>query len=80
MPPRMNRLGTNLDRTRTFDKIARVERPDFEFRKVGVVPFAEVLYQDRSDPMATNRAEVSDHLPLWAEFRINSLWVRSSIR
>lgn len=74
MPAGMDTLGTNLSRTKTFDKIAWLERPDFKFSgEFGVVPFNEVLYVHSSDPASEARKRVSDHLPLWAEFRINEL-------
>lgn len=72
MPEKLNTLTTNFKRTGTYDKIAWVNRPDFKFSgKCNVVPFYKVVYQDR-DP-AGGKREISDHLPLWAEFRINEL-------
>ncbi len=73
MPDNMDRLCTNFGRDKTFDKIAWVDRPSsFSFTgKCNVVPFNEVLFQD-VEPQG-GKAEISDHLPLWAEFRINIL-------
>jgi endonuclease/exonuclease/phosphatase family metal-dependent hydrolase len=74
MPPGMDNLGTNFDRTRTYDKIAWLPRPDFNFSgNFGVVPFGDVLYREPDQPAGAARKEISDHLPLWAEFRINEL-------
>ena len=72
MPSGMNTLKTNFSRNATYDKIAWVERKSFSFtEKVNVVPFGDVLFQDH-DPKG-GEAEISDHLPLWAEFEINRL-------
>jgi endonuclease/exonuclease/phosphatase family metal-dependent hydrolase len=72
MPERLNTLTTNFKRTGTYDKIAWVNRPDFKFNgNCNVVPFYKSLYHDR-DPGGGEK-EISDHLPLWAEFRINEL-------
>lgn len=72
MPEKLNSLTTNFKRTGTYDKIAWVDRPDFYYNeKCNVIPFYKVLYQDRNPP--GGKREISDHLPLWAEFRINEL-------
>jgi endonuclease/exonuclease/phosphatase family metal-dependent hydrolase len=72
MPPTMNDLTTNFNRDGTFDKIAWVNRPDFYYNGAcNVVPFNEVVFQEK-DPPGGSR-EISDHLPLWAEFRVNEL-------
>jgi len=72
MPPNMNTLRTNFLRDATYDKIAWVDRPSFSFSgNANVVPFGDVLFQDY-DPKG-GKKEISDHLPLWAEFRINRL-------
>lgn len=72
MPPQMDDLKTNFARTKTFDKIAWVNRKGFSFTgKLNVVPFGEVLYKKRAEEGA--KKEISDHLPLWAEFEINKL-------
>ena len=72
MPENLNELKTNFDRDKTFDKIAWVDRPSFSFAgKCNVVPFYEAVYQDTEPP--GGRAEISDHLPLWAEFKIKEL-------
>ena len=72
MPERMNSLTTNFKRTGTYDKIAWVDRPDFRFSgQMNVVPYYKVVYQDK-DPIG-GKKEISDHLPLWAEFHINEL-------
>jgi endonuclease/exonuclease/phosphatase family metal-dependent hydrolase len=76
MPDKLNSLTTNFKRTKTFDKIAwakRKDRNDFIFSgNLNVVPFYKVLYQDDAQDKGGYYA-VSDHLPLWAEFRINEL-------
>ena len=72
MPDKLKSLTTNFKRTKTYDKIAYVERDSFKFEgKCNVVPFYKVLYQDK-DPKG-GKKEISDHLPLWAEFKINEL-------
>jgi endonuclease/exonuclease/phosphatase family metal-dependent hydrolase len=72
MPPGMDNLKTNFSRKKTFDKIAWVKRKSFAFKKrFNVVPFGKVLFQDKSPK--GGQKEISDHLPLWAEFRINRL-------
>lgn len=74
MPDGMNKLGTNLDQTKTFDKIAWIPSNEFEFTgKFGTIPFGSVLYQETDQPKDAARKEVSDHLPIWAEFRITEL-------
>ena len=72
MPDALNRLHTNFARDATFDKIAWVNRPSFTFTgQINVVPFGEVLFQDRNPK--GGKKQISDHLPLWAEFEINEL-------
>ena len=72
MPPEFHDLKTNFLRTRTFDKIVWVDRPSFVFTgAMNVIPFGEVLFQDK-DPKG-GKKEISDHLPLWAEFSIRKL-------
>ena len=74
MPPGMNTLGTNFDQTKTFDKIAWIPSKEFKFTgKFGVIPFGDVLYKERGQLRGAARKEVSDHLPLWAEFRVTEL-------
>ena len=74
MPPGMNTLGTNFDQTKTFDKIAWIPSQEFKFSgKFGVIPFGKVLYKEPGQPPNAARMEVSDHLPLWAEFRVTEL-------
>jgi len=78
MPPTLNKLTTNFKRTGTYDKIAWVEkrgRRDFKYDgKCNVIPFSEVVFQNQKDKGGSK--EISDHLPLWAEFRINELTQR----
>ena len=72
MPTELGSLTTNFKRTGTYDKIAWVNRPDFSFSgKCNVVPFYKAVYQDKNPPGGYK--EVSDHLPLWAEFHVNEL-------
>lgn len=72
IPPKMKDLKTNFLRNKTFDKIAWVNRPSFTFTdNVNVVPFGEVLFQDQTPK--GGKKQISDHLPLWAEFKINNL-------
>ena len=70
----MNSLGTNFDQTKTFDKIAWIPSEEFKFAgKFGVIPFGDVLSKEAGQPANAARKEVSDHLPLWAEFRVTEL-------
>lgn len=72
MPPQLNSLTTNFLRTGTYDKIAWVDRPDFKFSgNCNIVPFYKALYKDKNPK--GGKKQISDHLPLWAEFRINEL-------
>ncbi len=72
MPPEMDDLKTNFSRTKTFDKIAWVNRKGFSFTgNLNVVPFGDVLYKKQKGKGA--KKEISDHLPLWAEFSIDKL-------
>ena len=72
MPPKLRNLKTNFARDKTYDKIVWVDRPSFDFtKKMNVVPFGDVLYRSQRGKGA--KKEISDHLPLWAEFKINSL-------
>lgn len=71
MPPELQTLKTNFNRDKTYDKIVWVDRPSFSFKSINVVPFGRVLFQDR-EPKG-GKAEISDHLPLWAEFEVNKL-------
>jgi endonuclease/exonuclease/phosphatase family metal-dependent hydrolase len=74
MPDGMNALGTNFDQTKTFDKIAWVPSDEFEFTgEFGVIAFGDVLYQEDGQEEKAARKEISDHLPLWAEFRVTEL-------
>jgi endonuclease/exonuclease/phosphatase family metal-dependent hydrolase len=72
MPPGIEGLTTNFHRSKTFDKIAWVKRDSFKYSgKCNVVPFYQVLFQDK-EPRG-GKSEISDHLPLWAEFHVNVL-------
>jgi endonuclease/exonuclease/phosphatase family metal-dependent hydrolase len=72
MPNQLNSLTTNFLRSGTYDKIAWVDRDDFKFaNKVNVVPYYKAVYQEKLPP--GGKQEISDHLPLWAEFKINEL-------
>ena len=72
MPPQMNSLKTNFARTKTYDKIAWVNRADFRHTGAcNVVPFYSAVFQE-TRPKG-GKAQISDHLPVWAEFEINSL-------
>ena len=52
-------------------KIAE-ERKSFEFTdNCNVVPYCDVLFKELT-PKARKK-EISDHLPLWAEFKVNKL-------
>ncbi len=72
MPPNMDDLKTNFKQTATYDKIAWIDRPDFKFDgKCNVVKYNGVLFQDKNPK--GGKKQISDHLPLWAEFKINEL-------
>ncbi len=73
MPPKMDQMKTNFLRTATYDKIAWVKRPSsFRFTgKSNVVPFGNVVFQNHRPK--GGKKEISDHLPLWAEFEVNRL-------
>jgi len=72
MPPNLDNLKTNYTRTNTFDKIAWVPRESFAFTGMcNVVPYGDVLFQDLIPD--ERKKKISDHLPLWAEFRVNKL-------
>jgi len=72
MPPNMDSLGTNFSGTKTYDKVAWVGRRSFSFAgNCNTVPFGDVLFQESGSRGA--KKEISDHRPLWAEFRINKL-------
>jgi len=75
MPSQLNTLTTNVLRTGTYDKIAWLDRTDFKYGgECNVVPFYRAVYQENDPPRG--KREISDHLPLWAEFRINELTQR----
>lgn len=77
MPEKLDTLTTNFLRSGTYDKIAWVDRDDFKFDgKINVVPFYQAVYQDKTPP--GGKQEISDHLPLWAEFKINELTRQSN--
>ena len=73
MPEGMENLHTNFSRNHTFDKIAWVgKRKSFKFtERFNVVPFGEAVFQD-TRPKG-GKSQISDHLPLWAEFEIDKL-------
>ncbi|MCP4990458.1 MAG: endonuclease/exonuclease/phosphatase family protein [Colwellia sp.] len=72
MPANMDTLRTNFKQNATFDKIAWVNRPSFKFNgNVNVVPFGKVLFRDQNPK--GGKKQISDHLPLWAKFKINKL-------
>jgi exonuclease III len=74
MPRGMEELNTNYSQSKSYDKIAWLPRPGFEFdNEFGVIPFGDVLYKDDNSEDNRARKEISDHLPLWAEFKINKL-------
>ena len=68
----MQNIKTNYARTRTYDKIVWVDRPSFcPTGRMNVVPFGRAVFREMGKNGA--KAEISDHLPLWAEFEINRL-------
>jgi endonuclease/exonuclease/phosphatase family metal-dependent hydrolase len=72
MPANMDTLKTNFAQDATFDKIAWVKRRSFKFSgNFNTVPFGKVLFQDQKPK--GGKKQISDHLPLWAEFKINKL-------
>jgi len=72
IPAQMDNLSTNVLQSGTYDKIVWLNRGDFFFSgNCNVVPFHKCLFQDEDPPGGKSR--ISDHLPLWAEFKINEL-------
>ncbi len=73
MPSNMDTLKTNYLQTGTYDKIAWVKRKDFIYEEdsCNIVKYNDVLFQDL--PAKDRKKQISDHLPLWAEFKINEL-------
>ena len=72
MPKKMDTLKTNFAQDATFDKIAWVKRRSFKFNEnFNTVPFGKVLFRDKKPK--GGKKQISDHLPLWAEFKINKL-------
>lgn len=71
MPDNMNTLHTIFGQDATYDKIAWVPRDGFESGQCNVVPFNQVVYQQTGEDRGEQT--ISDHLPLWAEFRVNKL-------
>jgi endonuclease/exonuclease/phosphatase family metal-dependent hydrolase len=73
MPPVLKTLKTNLLRTGTYDKIVwAAKAEDIKFAgRCNIVPFNQVLYKD-ARPKG-GKKQISDHLPLWAEFEVNIL-------
>lgn len=72
MTEKLKNLKTNFLRDATYDKIVWVDRESFRFTgKINVVPFGEAVFQDKTPK--GGKKEISDHLPLWAEFEINKL-------
>ncbi len=72
MPAKLKSLKTNYRRDKTYDKIVWWDRKSFvPTGKLNVVPFGDVLFQEMGKEGAEK--EISDHLPLWAEFEINRL-------
>lgn len=72
MPPGLENTGTNLEGTKTYDKIAWVPRKSFIFEGTyNTLPFGDVLFKEPGSRGA--KKEISDHRPLWAEFLINKL-------
>lgn len=72
IPDQMDNMKTNVKQSGTYDKIVWLNRDDFFFSgKCNIVPFFKCLFQDVDPP--GGYSEISDHLPLWAEFKINEL-------
>lgn len=72
MPEGMATLGTNFEATKTYDKISWAPRKSFSFTgRFNTIPFGDVLYSEPETRGA--KKEISDHRPLWAEFRVNKL-------
>jgi len=71
MPDKLANMKTNYGRDKTYDKIVWVNRPSFAFtEQTNVVPFGEVVFTEAG---ADAKKEISDHLPLLAEFKVNKL-------
>ena len=75
MPTKMNQLNTNWGMDKTFDKIAYIKSSQntFETGQCNVVPTFSALYRQNDDAPDASNKKISDHLPLWAEFKVNEL-------
>ncbi len=72
MPDKLKSLKTNFNRDKTYDKIVWRKRKSFSpTGKLNVVPFGDVVFREKGKKGC--KKEISDHLPLWAEFTINRL-------
>ena len=67
IPPEIRTLGTNLDRTKHYDQIGYHQYDDstIEFVRGNVIDFVGAVFPK------SNGKQLSDHLPLWAEFSIS---------
>ena len=73
MPRKMKNLKTNFLETKTYDKLAWVERPSFNFSgKCGALPLQDIVYQEFGK-IDERKKRIGDHLPVWAEFHVNVL-------
>ena len=72
MPDKLKSLKTNFKRNKTYDKIVWRKRKSFSpTGELNVVPFGDAVFREMDKNGA--KKEISDHLPLWAEFQINRL-------
>jgi endonuclease/exonuclease/phosphatase family metal-dependent hydrolase len=72
MPDGMDELKTNTKLNKTFDKIAWVPRKSFiHSGRFGVIDFNGLIYKGLEPAKLCDT--MSDHLPLWAEFKIKVL-------
>ena len=70
IPPEIRGLGTNLDRTKHYDQIGYHQYADstIEFVRGNVIDFVGAVFPESNKTEL--RTNLSDHLPLWAEFSI----------
>lgn len=72
MPPDMDDLKTNTLQTGTYDKLAWATESGVECEgNCNILPFSDAVYQ--AGGIQEAKKQISDHLPLWVEFKINKL-------
>ncbi len=73
---KLRKIKTNLKQNAHYDQIAYYEQnTDCEVSKAGVINFYDAFFKDDMPDSAYKALtfQLSDHLPLWAEFKINEV-------